>query len=297
MIVTALALFLFSKPLAEHFSKKLSQKKSALPVDINVGQVVEVIGVATVKRGFSAESVSLESVELPYQLHHQDRLTVMSGSLVRFLTIAGAEVLLTENSEAFVEFFNAQDSLSPIYVFMRRGSLELKNTGARNRLFIVKDRKVINAQDWAKEALKPASSASSRVIDGTKIVQNKVVAQKSQPEITDSNQNEPPDEADILIVNGEETLSNQYVEKRLASQYQALRRCQINSLRDRENALGLKTYSLKIEPTGQISQVRSLETNSTTPLLNKCVQEVLVRTSLKKFRGQPFILNYPIDFQ
>jgi hypothetical protein len=302
-LVLAVCLLYFSKPLAEHFARTVS-KKSAAQKPEQVAQVVEVIGVASVKMSFSNKQVALENEKLPYIVYHQDKLQLMSGSLVRLLLSSGAEIIFNENSEAFIEYFNPKDILSPVYIYVRRGELEVKNAGVPGRLFIVKNRKVLSPAQLLnakKPELKTVTvdatpSKSSDSAAGSGLAAARPAAAEddndSGPPSLRNAQNNP-----ILKIGNKETLTNDYIEARLASQFGHFRRCQINSLRDRENAIGRLTYSLRIESTGKITMAQLVSATATGSLLQSCVKDVLSRVVFRQFKGDAILINYPIDFQ
>jgi hypothetical protein len=300
-LVLAVCLLYFSKPLAEHFARTVS-KKSAAQKPEQVAQVVEVIGVASVKMSFSNKQVALENEKLPYIVYHQDKLQLMSGSLVRLLLSSGAEIIFNENSEAFIEYFNPKDILSPVYIYVRRGELEVKNAGAPGRLFIVKNRKVLspaqllNAKKPELKTVTVDSIPTQSSDSGTKRPSATNVSAEDDndsgsPSLRNAHKNP------ILKVGNKETLTNDYIEARLASQFGQFRRCQINSLRDRENAIGRLTYSLRIESTGKITMAQLVSATATGSLLQSCVKDVLSRVSFRQFKGDAILINYPIDFQ
>jgi len=300
-LVLAVCLLYFSKPLAEHFARTVS-KKSAAQKPEQVAQVVEVIGVASVKTSFSNKQVALENEKLPYIVYHQDKLQLMSGSLVRLLLSSGAEIIFNENSEAFIEYFNPKDVLSPVYVYVRRGELEVKNAGVPGRLFIVKNRKVLspaqllNAKKPELKTVTVESTPTQSSDSGSKSSSaTNVLAEddndSGSPSLRNAHKNP------ILKVGNKETLTNDYIEARLASQFGQFRRCQINSLRDRENAIGRLTYSLRIESTGKITMAQLVSATATGSLLQSCVKDVLSRVVFRQYKGDAILINYPIDFQ
>ena len=291
-LALAAGLLFFSKPIAEYFARSVARKATEASQPKQVAQVVEVIGVASVKKSFSNKQVALENQKLPYILHHQDKLQLMSGSLVRILLSSGAEIVFNENSEAFIEYFNPTDILSPVYIFVRRGELEVKNAGVPGRLFVVKNRKVLSPaqlQTAGKPRLKTVTVDSSPSQPTPTPVAEQ---EEARPPSVRGEHNNP-----ILKVGGKETLTNDYIEARLASQFSQFRRCQINSLRDRENAVGRLTYSLRIDSNGKIGEARLVSATANGSLLQSCVKDVLARVAFRPFKGDAILINYPIDFQ
>lgn len=300
----SLAIILFfavlaSGSLAYFFLRQQNQHhiKNATQPRVQVAQATELVGIASLRKAFTNQIIPLEQVQLPYPIYHQDRISVMSGSLVQLVTNSGAQVILTENSESFIEYFKPNDMLSPVYIFVRKGEIEIKNAGADRRLFIVKNRKIFAPAELALEKNQPTPKI---IIQNTLSPSHEAQAPSNAPTEEDSqsdNRKEKPVVSAIVKFDNEETLSNEYIEARLASQYQTFRKCQINSLRDRESAVGRMTFSLQVEPNGTISHAKVISSEAQAPLLEKCVKEVLLRTVFKSFKGKSFTISYPIEFQ
>lgn len=299
-LLLAGVLLLFGRPVSEHFSKKVVPEKKKTPAQI--AQVIEVIGVATAKKSYSNRLVALENQRLPYVLHHQDRLQLMSGSLVRVLLASGSEVILNENTEAFIEYFKPNDVLSPVYVFISKGNLTVSKPGVPGRLFIVKNRKVLSPTQLAQEG--PENLRSVQVQNSNSqsghIEIEKTRNSQAQPSTEPETENQDPRPRALsptMKVGDRETLTNDYIETRLAAQSNQFRRCQINSLRDRETAIGRLIFSLKIEPSGKVSEANVVSRTRAAQTLQSCVRDVILRTTFQPFESQAILIQYPIDFE
>lgn len=295
----AIGLLFFSKPLANVISRIFGVAPPTVQ-QTQTGQVSEVVGRASYRRKGTTKFQFIGQAPLP--LYHQDVVSTGPESLARIILTSGAELMMNANSEVLVEFFNPSDVLSPVYITIRRGNLDIKKSGVAGRLFFIRNRKLLTPSqlDQAEKLttistgeVKPAPSVN---ITSTKTAE-KPLKDPSTPELSDDLKEALAVDEPIVIVDGKETLSSRYIESIFAGKSAQFRRCQISSLRDREVAIGRVLYSFKINPTGKISDVKVLSATATSRLLQACVTEIIERTAFQKFRGDAISLSYPIDFQ
>jgi hypothetical protein len=302
--LVAISLIFFSKPIAIWIVEAISP--AAPSKGTPVAQISEVVGDVDLRQAHVTYTKPV--AETPTQLYQHDAVIVRTGSLGRLIFQGGAEINVLEDSEVLVEFFNPKDALSPAYLTLRRGNLEIKKPGLAGRLFIVRDKKVISLAEWTDVATQPsnvvsvdneapavsvnAASAGAAAVAGNGAATSAAAgAVKASGEALDGT-------APIIdIGGGEQTLSSGYIESTLAAKGQQFRRCQINSVRDKLPALGQMLFSIRIESTGKIGAVKQLSSTINNIHLTSCVTDVIERSVFRAYNGKAITLSYPIDFQ
>lgn len=295
----AIGLLFFSKPLANIISRVFGVAP-AVVAQTQTGQVAEVVGRASFRRKGTTKFQSVTRV--PLALYHQDVVSTGPDSLSRIILSSGAELMMNANSEILIEFFNPSDILSPVYITIRRGDLDIKKSGVAGRLFFIRNRKLLTPSQLDQaEKMTTISTGELKTAPTVNITSTRPVVKPlkdpSTPELSEDLKEALAVDKPIVIVDGKETLSSRYIESVFAAKSAQLRRCQISSLRDREVAIGRILYSFKINQTGKISDVKVLNATATSRLLQACVTEIIERTAFQKFRGDSISLSYPIDFQ
>jgi hypothetical protein len=94
-----------------------------------------------------------------------------------------------------------------------------------------------------------------------------------------------------------ETLSDSYIASVIRNQKTFLNRCYAQHLRLNPDARGRIDTSLTIEADGTISTARVIGSTIPDPSLQQCVVTTLQRARFRSFRGDPIIVNYPINFE
>jgi hypothetical protein len=299
-VVVAISLIFFSKPMAIWIVDLISPAPASKGTP--VAQVAEVVG--TVELHPSQATYSKPVSNVPAALYQHDALLVSTGSLARLIFQGGAEINVLEDSEVLVEFFNPKDALSPVYLTLRRGNLEIKKPGIEGRLYVVKDKKVISLSEWTQNGGEPSNVVN---VDGsTPAVSVKGAGSNEAPGSAPNANSEAVKTSGASLENtapvvdlggGEQTLSSAYIENTLAGKGQQFRRCQINSVRDKLPALGQMLFSIRIEPSGKVANVRQLSTTVNNIHLTSCVTDVIERSVFRAYNGKAITLSYPIDFQ
>lgn len=297
----AIGLLFFSKPLANLISSVIGVGHKT-PSQAQVGQVVEVVGRASFRRKGSTKFQSAEKI--PLELFHQDVVSTGPDSLARIILGSGAEISMNSTAEILVEFFNPSDALSPVYITIRRGNIDVKKPGVAGRLFFIRNRKLLapNQLDQAERISTVTTGEVAAPEPKVNITPTRPQAaprlkDPTTPELSEDLKEALAIEQPIVKIDGKETLSSRYIESIFASKSAQFRRCQISSLRDRENALGRILYSFKINPTGKVTEIKILSATATSRLLQQCVTGIIERTTFEKYSGDSISLSYPIDFQ
>lgn len=293
-VVTALMLIFFSRPIALWIVDLVSPKTA--PVRHPVAQIAETVGDVFVRPKATARLKSVRG-KAPYQIYQHDAVVVGTGSLARLFFAGGAEINVLEDSEILAEFFNADDPMSPVYLNLRRGDMEIKNYGLPGRLFIVRNKKVLSLAEWSQDAPGPSNVVAVNQEAPPVKVENAHAPSKVAQAIQSVAETEAESTAPIVDLGGEQTLSSAYIERTLSSKSGHLRRCQTNSIRDKLPAFGQMLLSIRIEPSGKVASVRPLSNTINNIHLTSCVTEVIERTKFRAFNGKPITLSYPIDFQ
>jgi hypothetical protein len=94
-----------------------------------------------------------------------------------------------------------------------------------------------------------------------------------------------------------ETLPDSYINSVIRAQRTFLNRCYAQHLRLNPEARGRIDTSLTIEDDGSISTARVIGSTIPDPALQQCVVTTLLRTRFRSFKGDPIIVNYPINFE
>ncbi|MCC6278405.1 MAG: AgmX/PglI C-terminal domain-containing protein [Oligoflexia bacterium] len=94
-----------------------------------------------------------------------------------------------------------------------------------------------------------------------------------------------------------ESLPDSYITSIIKGQRTFLNRCYAQHLRLNPDARGRIDTSLTIEPDGSISTARVIGSTIADPSLQQCVVTTLLRTRFRSFKGDPIIVNYPINFE
>lgn len=293
-VLVAFLLLFFSKPIAIWIVESISPapKSKGAPV----GQISEVVGNVYIRQSHATHTKPVED-DLPLELYQHDALLVGTGSLARLIFSGGAEINLLEDSEILVEFFNAKDAMSPVYVTLRRGDLEIKKAGLPGRLFIVKDKRVLSLPEWETGKDIPSNLVNVAPEEQAVKVESDAGGKPEPKEAVKASGESAESTAPVVKMGNEQTLSSAYIEKTLAEKSGHFRRCQSNAIRDKLPAFGQMLYSIRIDPNGKIGNVRQLSSSVNNIHLTSCITEVIERTTFRAFNGKAITISYPIDFQ
>lgn len=94
-----------------------------------------------------------------------------------------------------------------------------------------------------------------------------------------------------------ETLSDEYISNVIKKQRPFFNRCFVQHLRLNPNASGKVDFSFKILPTGKVEKIRVLRSTIKDPRFQQCTLSVVRRANFKSYKGDPIIVNYPINFE
>jgi TonB family protein len=261
-----------------------------------------------VRRAFQSEFTSLVDSGL---IRHQDRIKVTAGSDLILNFNSGYKIRLKPNSQAVLELYDPTEKNSPALLTVNAGDFELLTSGQAGQLFISKNQQIFSPEAKPVTAKIPILNADYKTKDATSSGDGKIedqpVVNVEPPLLADSDRPShattapaaktlPPSEK-MNVPNGRETLSSAYIEDVFTEHSEDLRRCQMSSIRDNQDADGQLLLSVTIEPNGRVDSVKVLQNKLKNDQLTNCVQSVIERTMFKPYAGEPITVTYPVEFR
>ena len=138
-----------------------------------------------------------------------------------------------------------------------------------------------------------ASKTEALAIPKLKMFGNeKLQTEKIKPELNSAEDNEP-------LENNQQILTHKYLIKVLSQQQNFLRRCFENHLRTNPNSTekGTIVVEFMVLPFGEIRDVEIKDSNFNDKTFENCIQTVFLRTQVKKFQGEKFLITFPLEFE
>lgn len=276
----------FAKPLSS-FIVRVVWPENTAPAPI-IGHIKETKG--TVERQTAASPLMRPLPAAETELRHYDRISTRENSEVVVHLENGYQILIEPQSEVFFELWKTQDPQQlSIYMSVLSGNYSLIKSGRPGSVFVLQNKKI-----FAPE-LRPTHSRQMLTIDTSRVEpipapEKKVEAKAPAPAPV-------KEKAETSNIDPSGSLATNYIESVLASRDELFRRCRLTSLRDEKVNTGNLLYNFVIDPTGQVSTVRLLQSDISNQALETCVASVIERTRFRSFAGEPINLSYPIRFE
>ena len=104
---------------------------------------------------------------------------------------------------------------------------------------------------------------------------------------------------DLDIDSNQQIITHKYMIKVLSQQQGYLRRCFENHLRSHPDPVdkGTLVVEFMVLPFGEIRDVEIKDSNFKDPTFENCIQTVFLRTQVKKFTGDKFLITFPLEFE
>lgn len=152
------------------------------------------------------------------------------------------------------------------------------------------------------ENIKPETGLERYSIPKLKILNNeKINTQKikseSQDSFTDSENS--LDTSLNSDKSNQQILTHKYLIKVLSQQQNYLRRCYENHLRSNTapSEKGTIVVDFMVLPFGEIRDVEIKDTSFNDKTFENCIKTVFLRTQVKKFNGEKFLITFPLEFE
>jgi hypothetical protein len=97
----------------------------------------------------------------------------------------------------------------------------------------------------------------------------------------------------------QQIITHKYMIKVLSQQQGFLRRCFENHLRSHADPVdkGTLVVEFMVLPFGEIRDVEIKDSIFKDPTFENCIQTVFLRTQVKKFTGDKFLITFPLEFE
>lgn len=145
------------------------------------------------------------------------------------------------------------------------------------------------------------SSQQKLTVPKLQIFQNeKIRSKKVKPfELENLADNESDPKSKDEVDTNQQILTHKYLIKVLSQQQNYLRRCYENHLRSNTTSTSKGTIVVEfmILPFGEIRDVEIKDSNFKDKTFENCIQTVFLRTQVKKFNGEKFLITFPLEFE
>lgn len=138
-----------------------------------------------------------------------------------------------------------------------------------------------------------APSDSTLSVPKLKVYRNeKIKAQKIKPTIDSDSKLQIED-------SNQQILTHKYLIKVLSQQQNFLRRCYENHLRTNPDTTdkGTIVVEFMVLPFGEIRDVEIKDSSFNDKTFENCIKTVFLRTQVKKFQGEKFLIVFPLEFE
>jgi hypothetical protein len=97
----------------------------------------------------------------------------------------------------------------------------------------------------------------------------------------------------------QQILTHNYLIKVLSQQQNYLRRCYENHLRENPapSEKGTIVVDFMVLPFGEIRDVEIKDSSFNDKTFENCIKTVFLRTQVKKFNGEKFLITFPLEFE
>lgn len=97
----------------------------------------------------------------------------------------------------------------------------------------------------------------------------------------------------------QQILTHKYMIKVLSQQQNYLRRCFENHLRSSSTPVekGTVVVDFMVLPFGEIRDVEIKDSSFDDATFENCIKTVFLRTQVKKFSGEKFLITFPLEFE
>ena len=227
-------------------------------------------------------------------LYHLDQLIVQPGGTAVLKFTSGYQLKLTSNTDAIIQSYQPGHANAPVLLTLATGSYQLLSSsrGHKGDLFVAMDNQI-----FAPE-FQPARVENQLQVNHYRV--NAVLATlDGRQKLVKPNRpiNAVTNEPATVDIDGQETLSDNYIERTMQEQAAAFRDCQLNSLRDDLTADGSLLFSITISPSGRIDRLGVVRDLLHNKELVDCTRSVIDRIQFQHFEGKPVTINYPIDYR
>lgn len=239
---------------------------------------------------------TLSNGQTTKEILNLEEIAVDPGQAWKVTTFTGWEIELQENTKAIVELYRPEvGNSSAALLTIISGEYKLLKQGEAGKLFIMQNKKIFSPQ--------MVQSEKTHTIELNKNDPNEPVAELTEDvrahtgslRVSKNMRSPMPDK--IPNSSDGETLSNEYIEQVITGQANALRNCQLNSVRENKSSQGKLVLAFSIMPNGKIENLKVAKDELKNPSLASCAASVIERTQFKAFAGDPIVFSYPIEFR
>jgi TonB family protein len=282
LIILALALIVASSKISVLLQKGLGIGIPPVPLT-ELGQTIQVSGVVTALNPPQFNETPLSGRQPLYQ---GMEVRTGPGATATLHLNNGFEMVIFENSRAFIDLWNRQVSTSPIWVSMIHGSLKVLKQGNPSDLYILEDGQLV-------DPVHPVRKESHPLVISGFATQTPFITPSSPPSETPTPSVSNGGSDSAAAAN---TLSDSYMDSVLASQKAKFARCQTNALRNQKVAQGDVVLGFRINNDGRTSDVRILSSTMNDETFQSCLLEVIMTLRFQAFPGAPITRSFDLKF-
>lgn len=276
----------YSRPISQKFVHWIGRSANAQLVVL--GHIESSTGpVDLIRLGDTNESP--QPVYNREPLFHLDQLIVNPNGEVVVDFTSGYSLKLTSNTSAILQSYRPGKKGAPVLLTLTSGNYQLLSHGQQGQLFIA-----LNNQIFVPE-LRPKPLENQLQLTANRV--HLVMAALSTGATHLIKQKNSDANPDTVMVDGHQTLTNNYIARTMNEQASALRHCQLDSLRDNLSSDGSLLFSITISPAGRIAHLGVLQDMVKNRELLDCTRSVIERVRFKHYDGEPMTINYPIDYR
>lgn len=262
-----------------HSLESFFRRESDLQV---IAQLESFSGPIMIKKNNDLEYSLIKDKQLIQNLSHIKSEHPDSWAQIRFTS--GGEIEISGNSEIVIEKNNHIQIDKTVIVHLRYGTYKILERSENLVVFEPKDighsTELISIPQIQNKEMELFESEKFKTEQNNKL------------EVVTSAFNKLKKNKKNL-----NTLTNDEIQKVVQSKKGLFQRCYLQHLKSFPLSKGSLHISFTIEPSGEVSQTKIVESTLNDRTLHHCIRTVFSRSQFKKFNASPIIAQYPISFE
>lgn len=278
LFVGLLAVGTFVFFISPYWTEKLGHQFDSKPDPLpTVGSLEPVTG--SVERRHYGE-VEFQPLNESGSLFHLDGLKLSEASSAHMLL---ADYILALSGPALVvlERWMSGDEQSPLVLRLLSGELSVVKEGTPGKVYVIRGDEMTDPKG---AVVKPLTTLKISSAVGKK----EGLAPPPPTPIALA----PPTDSEPSG-----TLSNDYLDARIAQEQDQFQRCQSNALRDQAEIRGQVLVGLTIVSDGKVADTQIISSTLQDSKLHNCLLQIFKRVTFKPFLGPTIVRSYPISFE
>lgn len=221
----------------------------------------------------------------PLPLYIADRVEQSPKAKMQVTFKQGHQLEISSGAVFVIARWNQLDSLSPILLQVTGGNLKRTHLG-EDRLFILRNGELHSLESLNERSM-PELKVTVQATDKAQEIENSNVVPMS-----DSGKSQAGEDSEKA--QGDSTLSNSSIQRKLESQTTLLLQCQRLIP---EKPSGRIVVSFLIENNGKPKNLVATENTFGNKAIEQCVLSVIERVGFTPFEGTPIQVTFPIAFE